>query len=101
MLSAISSKRAELADLCSRCHVRRLEIFGSASRDEDSTPNDLDFLVEFSELPPATYADPYFKLQKELEELFGLPVDLLTANSIVNPYMRSAIESTRVLLFAA
>lgn len=50
MIADIVSHRAELADLCRRFHVRRLDVFGSAARAEDFDParSDIDFLVEFA-----------------------------------------------------
>jgi hypothetical protein len=50
MIAAIASHREELAALCRRFHVRRLDVFGSAARAADFDParSDLDFLVEFS-----------------------------------------------------
>jgi predicted nucleotidyltransferase len=99
---AIESKRSELKALCRRNHVRRLTLFGSATRsDFDPEQSDLDFLVEFEDLPPASYADAYFGLLEELEGLFGRRVDLVTKPSVKNPYLLEGIEATRIELYAA
>jgi predicted nucleotidyltransferase len=58
--------------------VRRLELFGSAARGVGE-PRDLDFLVGFEPLPPGQRAPAYFGLPRELEALFGRPVDLVMA----------------------
>ena len=49
MHAAISDKKDELAELCRRYGVARLEVFGSAARGTDFDPqsSDADFLVEF------------------------------------------------------
>ncbi len=49
MHNAIADKREELAALCRRYDVVRLEVFGSAARGTDFDPatSDADFLVEF------------------------------------------------------
>src|SRR5580692_7467765 len=49
MLPLIEAHRAEIADLCRRFHVRRLDVFGSAARgaDFDAQHSDVDFLIEF------------------------------------------------------
>lgn len=102
MLPIIQAKRAELDTLCRRFHVKRMELFGSAARGGfDPTRSDLDFLVDFEALPPAQYADAYFSLKDALEALFGRPVDLVTAPSVVNPYFRKSIEATQQPLYAA
>lgn len=57
MTSLIEQHHDEVAALCRRAGARRLDAFGSAVRDDfDPATSDLDFLVEFDELPPASYA---------------------------------------------
>ena len=98
----IESRRAELAALCARSHVKRLDLFGSAARGEfEPKASDLDFLVVFDDLEPAEYADAYFRLQEGLEALFQRRVDLVTGSSLVNPYFRESVEACRRQLYAA
>jgi len=98
----VGQRRDELAALCRRYRVRRLELFGStAAGDDEPDKSDLDFLVEFAVLPPAGYADTYFGLLEELERLFARPVDLVVASTIRNPYFRASVERTKTLLYAA
>ena len=98
----VGQRRDELAALCRRYSVRRLELFGStAAGDDEPDKSDLDFLVEFGVLPPAGYADTYFGLLEELERLFARPVDLVVASTIRNPYFRASVERTKTLLYAA
>ena len=52
-------------------------------------------------MPPAQHADSYFGLMEDLQQLFGLPVDLVELGPIRNPYFRQAIEATRVVLYDA
>jgi putative addiction module CopG family antidote len=98
----VGAHRADLAALCRRYHVRRLDLFGSTAVGED-TPgeSDLDFLVEFEPLRPGSYADTYFGLMEALEGLFGRPVDLVVASAVRNPYFRASVERTKKLLYAA
>jgi len=69
--SEIESRRAEIAAICARLGVRRLELFGSGTR--SPAPHDLDFLVDLGERPPAEYAAAYFALREQLEALFRAP----------------------------
>ena len=103
MHTAISGKKEQLAELCQRFDVNKLEVFGSAARGTDFNPltSDADFLVEFdpdSKLPPF---DRYFDLAEELQKTLGRPVDLLEARAIRNPYLREAVDNTRVLVYAS
>ena len=98
----ITRHTSELENLCRRFGVRRLELFGSAAVGKYRPgESDLDFLVEFEELSPGTYADTYFGLLEAIEQLFGAPVDLVVASAIKNPYFRKSVDETKALLYAA
>lgn len=98
----IEEKRRQLEQICRRHRVQRIELFGSAARaDFDPAQSDLDFLVTFQNLDFNTYADAYFGLLEDLQELFQRPIDLVTPDAIQNPYFRQAVESTRTLIYAA
>jgi predicted nucleotidyltransferase len=102
MLDLLRSKQGEVAEICRRFHVRRLELFGSAATGRDRpAESDLDFLVEFEALAPGTYADVYFGLLEALQALSGRAVDLVVASAIKNPYFRQSVEETKTLLYAA
>jgi uncharacterized protein len=102
MKDLVYRRRAELAELCERLHVQRLELFGSAAGGRfDPASSDLDFIVEFKPLAPAAYTEAYFSLKEGLESLFGRPVDLITGSSLENPYFRESIEACREQVYAA
>src|SRR5690348_5197892 len=102
MEPSIAKHRAEIAELCRRHHVHRLELFGSAVGDAfDPQRSDADFLVEFEPLPEGEHANAYFGLRESLESLLARPIDLVMTRAIRNPYFLEAIESTRTLLYAA
>mgnify|MGYP001239251074 CR=1 FL=1 len=80
----------------------RFELFGSAAAGRfDPAHSDLDFLVEFQDLPPAEYARSYFELLHALEDMFQRPIDLVTVRSLTNPYLVREIERDRTVLHAA
>ena len=101
LIELIEKKRDELAELCRRSGVERLYLFGSAATGRFRSPSsDLDFIVEMADRRPnAAYADRYLVFAEELERLFGRPVDLITEQSIRNPYFRREIEATRQLVY--
>ena len=102
MIAFIEQHRSALADLCRRFAVRRLDVFGSAVRNDfDSERSDLDFLVTLDAPTAGDYADNYFELARALESLFHRRVDLVTEQSIRNPYFREAVESSRQLVYEA
>lgn len=98
----VLSKEEQIRDLCRRHRVTSLRLFGSAQRDDfDPGRSDIDLLVRFEDMPPGDYAEAYFGLLEDLQELFGNPVDLVTESSLTNPWLRSEIEAHQSVLYAA
>jgi len=97
----IEPKLDELAALCRRLGVLRLDLFGSAATGHfDPARSDLDFLVEFGPSPlGGRYAKACFELRIGLERLFGRPIDLLTRSMLENPYLRHQIEAEKRPLY--
>ncbi len=80
--------QAHKAELAKQFGVVRLALFGSTARDAAGPDSDIDILVEFD--APATSAR-YFGVQFYLEDLLGLPVDLVTEKAL-RPELRPFIE---------
>jgi predicted nucleotidyltransferase len=98
----LDSKREALADLCRTFSVRRLELFGSAAAGRFvEGQSDFDFLVTFEDDRVKGVARLYLGLAEGLEQLLGRPVDLVTPESIRNPYFRQAVDATRRLIYEA
>ena len=91
-----------IVELCKKHGVIRLDVFGSALRD-DYRPecSDVDLLVEFSDREPYALALAYFDMLDELKALLGTRVDLVMAGAVKNRYIAAEIESTKELLYAA
>ena len=102
MVAVVEDRRQEVAALCRRHRVKRLELFGSAAEGQfDPASSDLDFLVEFLPLSPAGHADAYFGLLEALQDLFGRDVDLVEAKAVRNPYVLDSINRSRTVIYAA
>ncbi len=96
MIPLITNHFDELAEICRRHHVKRLEVFGSAAVGDFNPENsDIDFLVDYQLLPPGRHADAYFGLLEDLQSLFGRSVDLVEDKAIDNPYFRASVDETR------
>ena len=103
MHAAIADKREELAELCRRYGVAKLEVFGSAARGTDFDPqtSDADFLVEFNPDSGLAPFDQFFDLAEVLCGTLDRPVDLVESGAGHNPYLRVAIERSRELVYAS
>lgn len=93
-------EETQVADLCRRFNVRRLDLFGSAATGRfDPGHSDLDLLVEFAPMSPSAYAASYFGLREALEAACGRPVDLVTNAALVNPYLIRRIATEKWQLY--
>ena len=102
MLRMIEVHRIDIAKLCQRFLVHRLDVFGSAARGSDFDParSDIDLLVTYV---PGYHPDiaAYQDLRDALTELLGRPVDLVMEGAVENPFVRAGIERSREPLYAA
>ena len=79
-----------LADYCRQTGITRLEVFGSLARGEARRGSDVDLLVTFSATPAARF----FTVEADIAALLGVPVHVLTRDSVeqmTNPYRRESI----------
>jgi len=97
----VESQQAQINELCRTLGVQRLDLFGSATRDDFSSASDLDFLVRFDERDPAAYAEAWLALHARLEAMFGRRVDLVSLDAVRNPYFRDRLLQTRETLYVA
>jgi predicted nucleotidyltransferase len=102
MVRVFEDNYQAIADACHRHRVVSMYVFGSVLRD-DYRPgeSDIDLLVEFELMTPFELVDAYFELLDELRAILALPVDLVMADAIKNPYLVADIESTKQALYAA
>lgn len=98
----VAERADEIREICRTHGVKRLDLFGSAARDDfDPTGSDLDFLVDFHSGPGRPWAPPYFELLQAFEQIFDQSVDLVMETAISNPYFRSSVEEDRMPLYEA
>ena len=91
-----------VAQACMRHGVTRLDVFGSALRDDfKPDQSDVDLLVELGPMEPYARVDAYFGLLEDLREILGERVDLVVAGAVKNRYIARDIERTKQLLYAA
>jgi predicted nucleotidyltransferase len=80
--------------------VKRIALFGSVVRGEDTPQSDVDILVGLKppgERPPLGLFR-WMALEEELSQKLGRKVDLVTEDG-VSPYIRPYIEREEVILY--
>ena len=83
---------------CHEFEVKRLDVFGSTARRSATSGSDLDLLVEFSD-PERNAGRRFFGLLHRLEDLFNCNIDLLTLDSLRNPYLRDRVLNERIPIY--
>lgn len=92
--------RQKIAELCRRCGVAELALFGSVLRDDFRADSDVDVLVSFGpEAHPSLLE--LVELREDLKDLFGREVDLIERAGLRNPFRRRAILSTAEVVYAS
>ena len=83
MHADILRHRDELADLCRRHGVARLDVFGSAARGADFDParSDVDLLVEFAPTTPRRLA-ALLDFEAEAGKALARPVEVVDRRAI-------------------
>ena len=94
-MARIAVDREKIADFCHRHHIRRLSFFGSVLRDDFGPESDVDVLVEFE--PGHTPGFAFVRLQRDLSELLGFPVDLHTYRSLSRYFRDEVVEQSQPL----
>lgn len=87
-------RRSQVLELAQRHGVRVLGVFGSVARGEDRPDSDIDLLVE---LPEGMGLFAVARVQNELEELLGSPVDLIPESGL-KAGVRPSVEADLVRL---
>jgi uncharacterized protein len=90
-----------LKQLCRQYRVKAMYAFGSVCSDKFNENSDIDFLITFDDITIEQYTDNYFDLHYNLEDLFNRKIDLITENSLNNPYFIESIEKSKQLIYAA
>ncbi|HUG13181.1 MAG TPA: nucleotidyltransferase family protein [Opitutaceae bacterium] len=86
-----------LTDYCRLSGITRLEVFGSTARGEAGQGSDVDLIATFADNPGLRF----FAMEEEMSAILGVPVHLLTRDSVdqmSNPYRRASIlEDARAI----
>jgi uncharacterized protein len=101
MNKIIKDNTEALKELCKVYDIKTMYVFGSVCTDKFSDESDIDILISFKDISIEKYTDNYFELHYKLEKLFNRKIDLLTENSLSNPYFIESVEETKQLFYAA
>ena len=102
MMELIQNKLDEMIEACKQHHVEAMSLFGSAAKNAMHEGSDIDLLVAFSDdIDVLEYADNYFSLLEQLQEILNRKVDLVSSKSLKNPVLKEEIYQSKIDLYAA
>ena len=100
MQQIIENRKEDLKALCLLLKIKRLYAFGSVVSDRFNNTSDIDFLISFEDnLSVEEYTNNYFSLHYKLRELFNREVDIVTEQTLSNPYFIESINETKELIY--
>lgn len=74
----------------------RIGVFGSFARGENNKDSDLDILIKFND---SISLLKLVQIEQELSDLLGIPIDLVTENSLKNPRLKKSIERDLITIY--
>jgi len=86
---------AKITQLLKDQGARKVAVFGSYIRGEESHESDIDIIVEFSERKSLL---ELVRMERELSDVLGIKVDLLTEKSI-SPYLIDTIKKEMEVIY--
>ena len=87
--------RKHKKELKEKYKVKSIAIFGSYARGEQKETSDIDILIDYYE--PISLLK-LIELENYFSDLLGVKVDLITKNSIHNPYVKKSIEEDLIYI---
>lgn len=95
----LDSYKNQIFQLCKKHKVERLFAFGSVITNKFSAKSDIDLLVNIKLNDPLKYAENYFDLKFQLEDLLNRKIDLLEEKAIKNPFLKESIDNSKLLIY--
>lgn len=96
----IDSDRETFDSLCYQNEVDQLYAFGSSiSSNFNKSHSDIDLLAIVNSNDPLLKGEYLLSLWDSLENFFNRRVDLVTPESVKNPYLKKEIDSKKRLIY--
>ncbi len=100
LMTLIRERYTDFVAICRSHKVVKIYAFGSSITGHfNPQTSDIDILISVDIEDPADRGEALLSLWDKLEDLFGSKVDLLTEDSIRNPYLKSNIDRTKRLIY--
>jgi len=100
MLDKLIKYRKKIALIFENHRIERAYVFGSAANGNFNDESDIDFLIKFKPgIDPLERGELWWNLHDTLRDFFKREIDLVTENSLKNPYFIKEIDETKSLIY--
>lgn len=99
MKPILQSNLDKIVALCKANNVKSLFAFGSVCTEKFTDSSDIDLLISFNQMDYGDYADTYFRVAEDLEQIFKRSVDLITEKSLSNPFFIKSVNNSKIRLY--
>jgi len=80
--------------------IEKAHVFGSVVTDDFNENSDIDFLIKFKAgIDPLEKGELWWNLHDTLRDYFKREIDLVTENSLKNPYFIKELNKTKKLIY--
>jgi predicted nucleotidyltransferase len=96
----LKDKLPEIIALFKANKVKRAYAFGSVCTEKFNDKSDVDFVIAFEEgLEPLQKGENWWNLFYQLKNILKRDVDLLTEDTLKNPYFIKSVNKTKTALY--
>lgn len=100
MINIITSNISTIRELFQNHKIEKAYVFGSAASGNFNQNSDIDFLVKFeADIDPLEKGELWWNLHDTLRDLFNREIDIVTENSLKNPYFIKELDKTKELIY--
>jgi len=102
MVALIQNNMVAIQELCKKHHVKTFYLVGSATKEDRFTEeSDVDFLYRFrkEDIGEMDYADNYFDLLFDLQDMLSRKVDLVSEEKMKNKYFIESINESKLMIY--
>lgn len=92
----IANNLTLIKKICQKHYVKELYVFGSATTNEFKEDSDVDFVIDFEGVDEKEFANNYFSLMENLQEILKRKVDFVTEKYLSNRIFIAQLNKTKV-----
>jgi len=99
MNSILTQNIKQIEQICKAHKVKKLYVFGSSCTEKFNDNSDIDFIISFENRYFDDYVENFFSLEDELKKLLKREIDLVTEETIQNPYFIKVVNRTKTPIY--